>query len=280
MPAYHEVVPRNDLMLSIAPGNHRLSLRHDGLDRSYLLHVPTAAGPLPVVVMLHGAGGSADFAAEETGWSELADSAGFAVVYPEGLPVRRGKAPKFLTNPQEWNDGSGRGQHDDVGFLTAMLDELTPRIDRNRVYWTGFSNGAGMAFRFAAERADRVTALAPVAGHLWVRDVVPSRPVPTFYLVGDSDPLVPLEGGTARTPWGRMESRPRVEETLHRWGRAIGQSPGSERFPVLVIPGQGHHWPGGKGLLGERLGGPETRRVDATREIWRFFRNTTASGAT
>ena len=80
-------------------------------------------------MMLHGAGGSAEFAADETGWSELADRERFAVVYPEGFAVRPERPPKFLTNPQEWNDGSGRGRHDDVGFLLAVLDDLAPLID-------------------------------------------------------------------------------------------------------------------------------------------------------
>lgn len=232
-------------------------------------------------MMLHGAGGDGEFAARETGWSDLADSEGFAVVYPEGVPVRRDKAPKFLTNPLEWTDGSGRGRADDVGFLVAVLDDVAQRvaIDPRRVYVTGFSNGAGMAFRFAAEQADRVGALAPVAGHLWVRNPKPSRSVPTIYMVGDSDPLVPLEGGTARTPWGSVENRPAVADTLASWGRAIGSQPGSDLFPVRVIPGHGHHWPGGKALMGERLGGPASDRVNATSEIWRFFRNQTTDAS-
>ena len=251
----------------------RVSLPHGGLDRSYLLHCPPAPGPLPLVMMLHGAGGSAEFAADETGWSKLADREGFAVVYPEAVAARPHKAPKFLTNPQEWNDDSGRGRHDDVGFLLAVLDDLNGRIDGSRVYVTGFSNGAGMAFRFAAEHADRVAALAPVAGHSWVPDLQLSRQVPTYYLIGDSDPLVPLAGGTARTPWGKVEGRPSVANTLQRWGKAIGHPPGSALFPVRIIPGLGHHWPGGKALLGERLGGPSPAAIDATAEIWHFFRN-------
>lgn len=226
-------------------------------------------------MMLHGAGGSAEFAAEESGWSRLADAAGFAVVYPEGVPVKPHKAPKFLTNPQEWNDGSGRGRNNDVGFLLAVLDDLAGRTDPKRVYVTGFSNGAGMAFRFAAEHADRVAAIAPVAGHCWIADPKPVRPTPTFYLIGDSDPLVPLHGGTARTPWGKIEGRPAVADTLRRWGQAIGQAPGSESFPVRIIPGHGHHWPGGKALLGERSGGPVATGMDATAEIWEFVRQHT-----
>jgi polyhydroxybutyrate depolymerase len=259
---------------SLSPGDHRVSLTHGELDRSYLLHVPSAPGPLPLVMMLHGAGGSADFAADETGWSALADQEGFAVVYPEGLAARPGKAPKFLTNPQEWTDGSGRGKRDDVGFMTTVLDDVAQRVplDPRRVYVTGFSNGAGMVFRFATERADRIAAIGPVAGHCWVHGPRPVRPVPTIYMVGDADPLVPLHGGTARTPWGVVKDRPPVKDTLDRWAKAIGQPFGSDRFPVWVIRDHGHHWPGGKATLGERLGGPASDAVDATAEFWRFFR--------
>lgn len=223
-------------------------------------------------MMLHGAGGSAEFAAEETGWTLLARREGFAVVYPEAMALRPDKVSKFLTNPQEWHDGSGRGRHDDVGFLAAILDDLSERIDPTQVYLTGFSNGAGMAFRFAAERAERIAALAPVAGHCWI-DPHPRRAIPTFYLVGGVDPLVPIPGGTVFTPWGNVETRPAVTDTLHRWGTAIGHAPGSQLFSVRVVPGHGHHWPGGRGLLGERLGGPASTELDATAAIWAFFRS-------
>jgi polyhydroxybutyrate depolymerase len=248
----------------------RVSLVHDGLARSYLLHTPPSDDQLPLVIMLHGAGASAEFAAKETGWLQLADAERFAVVYPEGLAIRPEKNSKFLTNPQEWNDGSGRGRHDDVGFLTAVLDHLSNRIDPRRVFVTGFSNGAAMTFRFAAERSHRIAAIAPVSGHCWV-DTKPSRTVPTFYLIGDSDPLAPIAAGMVRTPWGKIEHRPAVANTLKRWGEAIGHSAGSDFFPVKVIPNLGHHWPGGLALLGETLGGPTSNEVNATSAIWYFF---------
>jgi len=223
-------------------------------------------------MMLHGAGGSADLAAMETGWSRQAETEGFAVVYPEGVAMRPDRPAKFLTIPQEWNDGSERGRLEDVGFIDVVLDKLPAKIDRARVCVTGFSNGAGMAIRYAAERAERIAALAPVAGHCWI-DPKPVRAIPTYYIVGDSDPLVPIAGGTVRTFWGKDEWRPAVAETLQRWGNAIGQPPGSELFHVKVIPHHGHHWPGGSVLLGETLGGPAAHSVDATAEIWQFFKD-------
>ncbi len=182
--------------------------------------------------------------------------------------MRPDRPPKFLTNPQEWNDGSGRGRRDDVSFLVALLD----RLQANRIYLTGFSNGAGMAFRLAAEHAGRIAALAPVAGHCWLAEPRPSRTVPTYYLVGDADPLVPIAGGEVRTPWGRVETRPPLAQTLSRWGRAIDREWGTAEFRVDVVLELGHHWPGGAGLLGERLGGPTTSNVNATPKIWRFFK--------
>jgi polyhydroxybutyrate depolymerase len=221
-------------------------------------------------MMIHGAGGNAELAARETGWSRLGDAEGFATVFPEGVAVRPDKKAKFLTNPQEWHDGSGRGKHNDVAFLDAVLDRLPNSIDRTRVYLTGFSNGAGMTFRYAAERPNRIAAIAPVAGHCWI-EPNPIGAMPTFYIVGDSDPLVPLAGGMVRTPWKTSEVRPAIAETLKRWSNAISAESNQPGFRFVVIEHHGHHWPGGTPILGLPHGGPATRDLDATKEIWRFF---------
>jgi polyhydroxybutyrate depolymerase len=70
-----------------------------------------------------------------------------------------------------WNSGDCCGSAqwngvDDVGFLLAVLDDVSERttVDATRVYATGLSNGAMMAYRLAAEASDRIAAIAPVAG--------------------------------------------------------------------------------------------------------------------
>ncbi len=145
-----------------------------------------------------------------------------------------------------------------------------------------------MTFRFASERAHRVAAIAPVAGHLWLSTPKPSRPVPTLYLVGTRDLLIPLNGGDVRLPWtNRLVRRPPVTETLERWAAAIGCSPipvnraegtvridrypGSVKFDAITVEGLGHHWPGGRGQLNPRLAGPPSDAVNATEMIWEFF---------
>lgn len=266
-------------------------------ERRYLLARPPAAGR-PLVLLLPGAGATAAWADAETGWSALAAREGFALAVPEGLPPDPARPPKFLTNPPRWDDGPAdpgdwlHSDADDVGFLTAVIGDAVRRTaaDPRRVCAAGFSNGAGMAFRLAAERAELLAAVAPVAGHCRVPDPRPSRPVPTLYLIGTADPLAPPGGGSVRLPWsGRTAQRPPVADTLRRWAAAIGcatapevlsdaggvreeRFPGPVEFRAVFVEGLGHHWPGGRGRLGTRIGGPWSDRVNATEAIWDFFR--------
>ena len=78
--------------------------------RRSLLHGSNLGGwtPRPLVVMLHGTGGSAEFAAEETRWAEFAAEHDFLVAFPDALPVDPARPPSFLSNPKRWNDGSTR----------------------------------------------------------------------------------------------------------------------------------------------------------------------------
>lgn len=272
-----------------------------GIHREWLFS-PGGATSAPLVVFLTGTGGTAAWADRETGWSKLAAQEGFALAIPEARPPNPGSPPSFLANPPRWNDGSPAlfdspaPETDDVAFLTFVIDDAVNRfgVDPRRVFVTGFSNGAGMAFRFAAECANRVAALAPVAGHLWPREPKPSRPVPTLYTIGTRDLLIPFRGGEVRLPWtNRLAQRPPVAETLERWARAIGCSPvpvlqrddgtvrierypGPVTFDAVTVEGLGHHWPGGGATLNARLAGPASDAVNATEMIWEFFKSASA----
>lgn len=272
-------------------------LSHDGLDRRYLLfRPPVEAARLPVVIFLPGTGGTAEWSADETRLPPFAAANGFLLVVPEALCPYPDQVPKFLSNPPRWNDGSHAASEelqtsaDDVGFLAAVIADVLARTsaDPHRVYLTGFSNGAGMTFRFAAERSDLVAAIAPIAGHAWDTPK-PRRPVPTLYVVGTLDPLVPYRGGSVELPWGnKLHARPPVLTTLERWAdanacRRLSQVeseaggvreevfPGPVEVRAITVVGLGHHWPGGKGQLNPRIGGPTTTLLDANARLWDFF---------
>ena len=90
--------------------------------------------------MLHGTGGSARLAIEETRLADFAARNGFAVAFPDGLPVNPDRPATFLSNPQRWNDGSTKlgdklhSANDDVGFLEAVIRDASARTGADRVY--------------------------------------------------------------------------------------------------------------------------------------------------
>ena len=141
----------------LRPGDHTRSIRVGDLDRRYLVHVPPLYDPevaMPVVLAFHGGGTNATSMAVFSGLDDKADETGFIVVYPEGT----GRLRRMLT----FNAGNCCGHAadrnvDDVAFTRALLDDLgsVANIDPRRVYATGMSNGARMAYRVRSDRRDR-----------------------------------------------------------------------------------------------------------------------------
>ena len=103
------------------------------MERRYLLHVPTdlpAEGAVPLVVVLHGAGGDPEEIEAGSGWNALADERRMVIAYPEG-------------EGGNWNAGACCGvavreAHDDVGFLEALIDHLDgfAQIDPRESWWS------------------------------------------------------------------------------------------------------------------------------------------------
>lgn len=271
-------------------------MAHQDRERRYLLF--PSPRPFPaLVVFLPGTGGTAEWTADETQLPVFAAARGFVLVVPEALRPRPDLPPKFLTNPPRWNDGNpppdAEHTHDaeDVGFLSLVINDAITRTNAvaHRVYVTGFSNGAGMAFRFAAEVSHRVAAVAPVAGHCPPSIAPLGRPVPTLFLIGSRDPLVPPRGGLVELPWGnKLAKRPPILASLERWAVANGCSPvsrvevetpdvreelfpGRVEFRAITVEGLGHHWPGGRGQFNARIGGPPSDALNANERIWDFF---------
>jgi len=287
-------------------GDQALTMSVGGLTRRYTVHLPPSYDgriPMPLVIMLHGGGGTSKGAAAETGWSTKADEAGFLVVFPDAMPPDPTKPSRFVGNPQLWNDGSerfyaGQNKVDDVGFIEAMLDELMARfaVDARRVFVTGFSNGASMAFRVGAELSRRIAAIAPVAGACWLEPLTLERPVPMCYITGTADPLNLIEGGVPKLLMGgsdtvRAKPKPPVRDSIMKWAKVLGcpatpketteangvrietYGPGQAGSEVvcITVDGLGHTWAGGKSLLPEFMVGKRSDKIKATDVIWDFF---------
>ena len=286
---------------SLKSGDHTRTITIGPRTREYILHVPASCDrerPLPLVLVFHGGGGTAKLAALSTRWSDKADRVGLFVVYPEGIRPEPERPATFLRNPPFWNAGSGIGcagreNVDDVGFIRSLLDELGEAlpVDPRRTYAVGFSNGASMAFRVAMELSERFAAIAPVSGLLWRQEPRPTRPVPMIYITGTADPLNPLDGGSIRSPWGKLEARVSVTRSVETWAswlncpaeprvisdrdgvRRVRYGPGDQGSEVefITIADAGHVWPGGPEILAERIAGKRTDKLNATDAIWEFF---------
>lgn len=260
--------PTVDAAVGFVAGDAIVSLDHGGLHRTYRLHVPPGTPPprWPVVIALHGRARDSWWMARRTGLDAVADRERFVVVYPTARSFR-------------WNDGFTPSGSDDVGFLSAALEQVanTLPVDRDRIFLTGISNGGMMAYRFACESPGIVAAVAPVAGQL-AESIAPScrspHPASMLAVGGTADHVIPWDGVR-----GFLLS---AEDSVAPWVAADGceprpvpvPAPGSVRrrgfancrgllaVELAEIPGGGHDWPRGR----RKDGG-----FSASEEIWRFF---------
>src|SRR4051812_18987499 len=165
-------------------GDRMLRLTVDGERHQALLHIPRGGrGPLPLVLAFHGAGDSPRFTATYFGLTPIANREHFAVLYPQA------------SHNTFWQ--LSPSQHEDVDAVRALLDRMAAMscIDSTRVYATGASNGGGFAARVGCELADRMAAIAPVAGgYSALGPCAPSRPLPVLEIHGTRDQVVPYGG--------------------------------------------------------------------------------------
>jgi polyhydroxybutyrate depolymerase len=270
----------------LEPGDSSRSLIFDGIKRSYILHIPTGfdpSQPVPLVLVFHGLGLDGNEMIHISGFNIQADKSGFIVAYPDGTGTKT-----------SWNAGHCCGQAalknvNDVGFVQALIEELSSLVtlDPQRIYATGFSNGAIFAYRLGCELSRQIAAIGPVSATQTVEDLQacqPGRPVPVIHFHGTADKLNPYLGGT--TSAGTQFTS--VGEAIQFWvgqngcpGQAQKTKSGSithdlyapcsqnASVELYTISGGEHAWPGGESVSAQ-IGEP-TKEISATSLMWDFF---------
>lgn len=265
-------------------------------ERRFILHVPRGKRTerrKALVIALHGGGTNEKFMQRFSGLDEASDKYDFIVVYPSGS----GPDAISLT----WNSGdcdtfAKRENAADVAFIHVLIEHMIEsyKVDPKRVYATGMSNGAMMAYRLGAEISDRIAAIAAIAGTMDIDESAVRSPVPVLHFHGTADQYVPYDGGQGRKSRAKS-NHSSVQATLDVWIRVNGAfpAPREEMIPnthddgtttvkytystttdpesivLYKIIGGGHTWPGRPPL--ERFLGRCSQDVSANEIIWQFF---------
>ena len=270
------------------------TFEHDGLQRGYRFHAPADLSPgAPLVVVMHGYGGSSSSMQNGYGWTELADEEGFAVCFPEGT--------RDQWNSRFWNVGYEFHTDldvDDTGFIVALTGylQIEHDLEPEHTFASGLSNGGDMSFQLGCVASDTFHAIGPVVGTMMASlhgNCTAEFPRPVIAFNGTDDDITLYEGDMDNSDgWGAYESTPNV---IALWA-GILEAPELEStmLPDLdptdgsrveldrhwstdhdrevrfyrVVDG-GHDWPGAYGNMD----------VNATVEIWSFFEEVMSTSA-
>ena len=285
--------------VGLAAGTHEVSVPFRGLAYDVRVHVPThRPHRVPLVLDLHGSGADGAAQAAISGLDTVADENGFVVVEPTAAIALNGgwawNVPGVPTTAGQLPPADAR---DDVAFLRTVIARVGAAVcaDDRRVFATGYSGGGRMASALACRLADRLAAVATVAGLRAgrpspqdtsvpdVSDCLPSRPVPVLEFHGDADYTNPYLGSTdlrwgytvpvAVQTWARLDAcrlgpaTERVSEHVTRY--TYSRCDGRADVQLYRVAGGGHTWPGTS--VDQSGNGTVTREIDASRLMWAFF---------
>lgn len=237
--------------------------------REMLVYVPAdLPEKAPMVISLHGFSQNPDYQMGQTHWNEVADTAKILVVYPQG-------------KNNSW-DISGSG---DVKFIETIMKTMQKKykVDKNRIYISGFSMGGMMTYHCMTKLGTVVAAFGPVSGiPVDYRAPVAPRHVPIMHIHGTGDDVVKWGGDPNHAAGGYG----RIDDYVKKWAayegcnvdnpevirpypasmsyaaatrtRYINKMDGTE-VTLIAIDGKGH-WHS-----------DDPNAVYSTRELWNFF---------
>ncbi len=209
-----------------------------GFARTAVVQVPAGAGPHPVVILLHGNGGTG---AQMIGALDPHVSTAIRVA-PSG----------YLTS---WNVDGEASQAPDVAFIRDLIALLKTydNVDAGRISIFGISNGSGMtnrllieldgaAFQNAGCQVSQMLAKMYHDNAFWFnatgsnaydQTIAPAKRRRIISLNGTVDPLIPYNGGTSVI--GTFIS---AQESIYRFAQAMGET-GPQLSDAAGVAGTG-----------------------------------------
>lgn len=183
---------------------------YENVKHEFIVDLPDIYENAPLILMLHGYGGSAEAFRSDIEFEKDANANGYVVVYVTGAP-----SPEDKTSSAGWNSGIGVSSNNDVEFLCALVNYMCTNfsLDATRVYAIGFSNGAFMTHRLAVYANDIFAGVVSVAGmmpeSIWENKPVEGA-VSVFQITGEKDDVVPKNSdGSAK-----FSKAPAIEDVI------------------------------------------------------------------
>ncbi len=173
------------------------TMEQNGMTRRWYEYVPAGCTPdqkWPLVVVMHGRGGSAETFFDISCMSSVAHARKFIAVFPEASFYQQKE--DGLKNVLLWNGIYEGNPFDDVSFIRCMIEDISGRlpVDRKRIYACGQSSGGTMADVLCTCASDLFAACASWSGLMMksrmYRDFEPTGELtPTMFIYGDRDKL-------------------------------------------------------------------------------------------
>jgi polyhydroxybutyrate depolymerase len=248
---------------TIAEAGHALELGSRPAPIVYRPSNLSLSQPVALVVALHGSGGSPSTFETATGLDSVANRHGFVVAY---LGSPQPTAPAWRGVELSRN----------LAYISSEIKSLraAENIDPKRVYVTGFSAGATMAFFVGCRLSGQVDGIAPVSGAMRFTDRCHlSHPVSELEIIGTSD-AIPINGSARLLSAAQVAARWRALDRCSSRPRSAAMGPvhadswnrcrGGSAVALYAIKGGTHQWPG------PGAEGPDSR-LPAAQAVWAFF---------
>ena len=255
-----------------------------GFFREFIQYIPQSLNEngenAPIVFVLHGYTSYDDWIFDYSNFETQADEHGFILIFPQGTIYQP-------TGETHWNVGGWTSQSttDDIDYIDSIIDYLDGnyRVNLNRIYSTGMSNGGFMSYVLACQLSHRIAGIASVTGSMTNQtfdECDAKHPMPVMQIHGAKDNTVPYEGNENMKP---------IDDVMEFWvnynacnvtpsetiiedsdGDGLGGTlsvyngcMNDVSVELYYLDGLRHQWPS--------LKGTRVFDIDSASVIWEFF---------